>query len=52
MKKESKFTITIPTGSPYLILAVGIVYGLRVGLETLAMFVVLGTILENWKVFK
>lgn len=45
MKK--KFIVTIPNGSFYLILAVGIVYGLKVGLETLAMFVVLGTILEN-----
>jgi hypothetical protein len=48
MKQGSKFTITIPYGSSDIILAVGIVYGLRVGLETLAMFFVLGTIWENF----
>jgi len=46
--KDHKFTITTPPGSFYLVLAVGIVYGVKVGLETLAMLFVMGTIWENF----
>jgi hypothetical protein len=48
MKKEHKFTITCPSGTVDLSLAVGIVYGTNVGFETLGLFFVLGTILENF----
>jgi len=46
MKKS--FTITAPSGSFILSLAVGIVYDAKAGWETLALLFVLGTIVENF----
>ena len=46
MKKT--FTITCPSGSIILSLAVGIVYSAKTGWETLGLLYVLGTILENF----
>jgi hypothetical protein len=48
MKAKKSFTITAPTGSVMLSLAVGIVYDAKTGWETLGLLYVLGTILENF----
>ena len=47
MKKKA-FTITVPTGSLIIVIALGIVYDWHVAWITLVMLTVLGTILENW----
>lgn len=46
--KKTKFTITCPPGSLFIVVGLGIVYNWHVALETLAMLFVLGTIWENW----
>lgn len=48
MKDKKSFTFTCPDHALLLSLAVGIVYNSKVGWETLAMFYILGTIVENF----
>ena len=47
MKKENKFAITFPPMWGYLVVALGVVYNWKLAWITLAMLVVLFTIIEN-----
>jgi ABC-type bacteriocin/lantibiotic exporter with double-glycine peptidase domain len=49
MKKENKFAITFPPGWATIFIALGIVYNWKLAWITLAMLVVLFTIIENLK---
>jgi hypothetical protein len=48
MKKDNKFGITCPPGSIMISIALGLVYDWKVAFITLVMFLLLGTIMENF----
>lgn len=48
MNKKKTFTITTPPGSIIICIALGLIYDWKVAFVTLVMFIILGTIWENW----
>lgn len=46
--KNNKFTFTAPPGSVMICVALGLIYNWKLAFVTLVMFIVLGTIMENW----